>query len=173
MKKMTIDRNPQSEANLTEYQVKGHYGCDILNFTPDREGISRDPYDTKYQQVEKLVLEEFKRVGIEKKPTEQMQNEKREKKWKQKVTEVFLKYFEKNRDDTVLKVQAMSQTSPRTGKPEPGGKVTKPTRRCPNGQHWSKKHQHVFLIQKPLKARKISLGPKTAKGSKYTTLSRK
>ena len=96
MKKITIDRNPQSEANLTEYQVKGHYGCDILNFTPDREGISIDPYDTKHQQVEKLVLEEFKEIlRREKKPTQQMQNEKREKKWKQKVTEVFLKDFEK------------------------------------------------------------------------------
>jgi hypothetical protein len=164
MKKMTIDRNPQSEADLTEYQAKGYYGCDILAFKPDREGMSIDPYDAKHQQVEKLVLEEFRRQGIQKKPTEQMRNEKREKKWKQKATEVFLKYFEKNRDDTVLRVQAMSQTSPRTGKPEPGGKVSKPTRRCPNGQHWSKKLGACVVNTESIKPRNISVGPKTPRG---------
>jgi len=144
MKKMKIGEYP------SEYLAKGHFGCDVLEFKPDREGISIDPYDPKYKQVEQLVLKEFARLKIEKKPTEEMKNLKAAKKWKQKAQEVFMRYFTKNRGDSLLRVDSLpNPTSPLTSKTDPNGKVTAPTRRCPNGYHWDKKSKQCIAIVEP------------------------
>ena len=106
MKKMTIGEYP------SEYLAKGYFGCDVLQFKPDREGNHCRPINSKYIQVEKLVLAEYARQKIEKKPTEQMRNQKRAKRWKEKTNEMFMRYYNKNKLDSLLKgVNCMPNTT--------------------------------------------------------------
>ena len=143
-KKMTMDRY------LSEYMAKGYFNCDVLDFKPDREGMAIDQYNPRFAQLEEIILREYRRQGIDKKPTEHMENQKRSRKWKEKATEIFLRYYAKHPLDSLLRVDAMlTQKDAITG--EPIGKrkrVTKPTRRCPNGYHWDKrKNKCISFIE--------------------------
>ena len=123
----------------SEYMAKGYAGCDILDFKPDREGISIDIYNNKYSQFQSILQSYYQKHGISKKPTEQMKNLKAEKKWLKKFQDVWARYYSKNPQHRVLNVDAIQSTSNITGKPASKKKVTRLTRRCPNGFHWSSK----------------------------------
>lgn len=132
MKKMTIDKFE------SEYMARGYAGCDILDYKPDREGISIDHYNDNFIQYKNLVISYYIKRGIDKKPIEQMKNLKNEKKWTEKMQEVFIKYYKNNPWHKLLSVDAIPSVSQLTGK---GTKVTSPRKRCADGYHWDKKLQ--------------------------------
>lgn len=132
----------------SESMAKGYSGCDILDYKPDREGISIDPYNDNYRQYQKINLDYYEKLGIPKKPTEQMKNLKKERRWKEKMNEVYVKYYIKNPHHRYLNIDAVQSSSNLTGKPS-GKKVTRLTKRCPNGFHWnSKLDQCVPTLEK-------------------------
>ena len=114
MKKLTID------SYGSDYQAKGYFGCDALEFKPDREGLIIDANDLKFQRAQELLVGEFARQGIQKKPTPEMKDEKRANRWKEKAKEMFLRYYTKHRGDSLLQIEAMAKTSPVTGESKPG-----------------------------------------------------
>jgi hypothetical protein len=134
----------------SEYMAKGYAGCDILDFKPDREGISIDPYNDNYRQYQKIVLDYYEKLGIPKKPTEQMKNFKKEKKWKEKMKQVFLKYYQKNPTHKFLSVDAMPSIDSNIPGRTTGRKVIRPLLRCPKGFHWSEKQKKCIpTLEKP------------------------
>jgi hypothetical protein len=133
MKKMTIDKFE------SKYLAKGYAGCNILDYKPDREGISIDQYNNNYMQYRDAILLYYKNNNFEEKPTEQMKNLKNEKKWKEKMKEVFINYYRKNPFHRILNVNAIPSATELPGKPRP--MVTRPRKRCDDGYHWDKKLQ--------------------------------
>ena len=122
----------------SEYQAKGYAGCDVIDYKPDREGISIDEYNSKYSQFKSILLKYYESRGIEKKPTEAMKNLRNEKKWKEKAKEVFLRYYSKNPLHRLLNVDSIVSPSSVTGK-QVRKKVTRARKKCENGFHWDDK----------------------------------
>jgi hypothetical protein len=127
----------------SEYMARGEVNCDCLEFKPDREGLVIDQEDPKYAQLEQLILNEFERLGIEKRPTQALHDVKRSKKWKEKAQEVWARYYNRNGTDSLLRILALKSPdgSPSNNIPGLGQTklVSRPTKRCANGFHWDNK----------------------------------
>jgi hypothetical protein len=145
----------------SDHMAMGYIGYDHLNIKPDREGIVLDPYDPNYQQLQKLVLHEFDRLGIEKRLTEQIKNQKRSKWLNERAKHLFTRYYLKNPLDSLLEIDAMPAKDAVTGKAV--GKVTRPTKRCENGLHWDNKLRTCVPILEKV-PRKPPEEPETTRG---------
>lgn len=132
----------------TEFLMKGHVWCSAAEFKPDREGVRVDLDDETYQQIDNAVIKYATDYGMQLKSTDPsaQQELKKKKTWKDKADELFLRYYEKNGDDTLLKVMALHQSSFLDGDPQKGKRVRKNRKIkqdddkeqhiCPKGQRW-------------------------------------
>ena len=106
-----------------DYLMKGHIWCDAAEFKPDREGIVIDEYEKTYQQIDDLVMRYAEAYPFDKKSSDTtgVENIKSKKTWEQKLTENYLRYYDKF-NDTLLRIKAQKQQSALDG--EPIGKLT-------------------------------------------------